>query len=152
MRRVMDERGVLAVVDALAFFLLVSMLWLSIPAVEERTSSNGMEWRTLVRGAHAAVLGANTTGLPGGNASICLWRYLEMSRTAGNDGRTSAGMEAAERILSFLLGGAEYEWKVGPDVGMLARGRMDGETYCDTIDTPAGISFSLRVDASGAAP
>lgn len=150
MRRMKEEGGMLALIDAFAFLMIATSLCAALPllAHDEAHLSTGMIDKA--RGVHQALLGGNSTTLLGGDEDLALWRYAELNVIVGDEERTSTLLAVASERLQFLLGGCAWEWTFGQM--RAAGGVLAGDIYCDRVKTGTGMEFTLRMAPSGVPP
>lgn len=151
MRRMKDARGMLAILDAFAFLIIVASACAALPLMAPEAGPEMGSFAERTRNVHQALLGANSTALPGGGADLPLWRYAELTLAAKDDTRGAALLAAVAELLGFLSDAWAWEWTCGQDARTCA-GVLSGDIYCDRVATATGSEFTLRLSPSGAPP
>ncbi|MEI6796091.1 MAG: hypothetical protein WCK39_04435 [Methanomassiliicoccales archaeon] len=151
MRRMKDAAGMLAILDAFAFLIIVASACAALPlmASEEAYSTGSLSEKT--RSVHQALLGANSTNLPGGGVDLPLWRYAELVMVTEDGERSAALLAAVTQLLDFLVEACAWEWTCGQDA-RICGGVLSGDIYCDRVMTAARSEFTLRLAPSGGPP
>jgi hypothetical protein len=151
MRRIRDANGMLAILDAFAFLIIIASACAALPILEPEAETSTGPFQVMARNVHQAMLGANSTSLPGGEAALSLWRYAEMAEMAMDVEKKTAMVALVVQLLNFLAGGYAWEWTCGSDL-IISWGSMSGDIYCDRVQTTSGTRFGLRLAPSGVPP
>jgi hypothetical protein len=151
MRRLRDRSAILAILDAFAFFVVITCLCASLPLFFH-TGSQTVDFMEKVEGIHQALLGSNTTLMDGGAADLPLWRYIEMCLASRDEERMAAIDARVTELLQRMASRNAWEWSISPGNILLAEGQMSGDLYCSRVRTPSGTEFQLRIAPSGVLP